>query len=213
MNIYVCDITYLLDLPCAEWLTDVRLARMQRYIQRKDQARCLAAGLLLRRIFGADEAKRVAVTSLGKPYLPGGPHFSLSHSGSKVVLLTSKHETGVDVEQIAPCSEAVACRVFTPHEQAWLLEQGTDEAFYRLWTGKESIMKALGLGFQLAPESFEIQPVQSGPNFVLGRAWHLYWHILDGHMLCCASSVPDAKTKIIHLCREELLNPHRMEEC
>jgi len=205
MNLYISDIANLLDLPGAELLTNARLTRMHRYIQREDKARCLAAGLMLRRIFGPDEAKRITVSPLGKPYLPDGPHFSLSHSGKLVVLLTDDCEAGVDVEQIVPYCEAVARQVFSPNEQAWLLEQGNDKAFYRLWTGKESIMKALGLGFQLAPESFEIQPVQSGPNFVLGRAWHLYWHILDGHMLCCASSVPHTNLSMIHLSLKELL--------
>lgn len=207
MNIYVCDITCLLDLPGAELLTNARLARMHRYIQREDKARCLAAGLMLRRVFGPDEARRVTVTPLGKPYLPGGAHFSLSHSGKLVVLLVDDREAGVDVEQIAPCCEAVARRVFSSGEQAWLLAQGSDAAFFQLWTGKESIMKAMGLGFQLPPESFEILPGQSGPNFVLGRAWYLYWLILDGHMLCCASSTADAKIRITHLSREELLIP------
>lgn len=205
MNIYVCNITDLFDLPGSELLTNTRRTRMLRYIQREDKARCLAAGLMLRRVFGTQQAQRIAVTPLGKPYLPDGPNFSLSHSGSKVVLLTADHDAGVDVEQIVPYWEAVARRVFSPREQVWLHSQANDEAFYRLWTGKESIMKALGLGFQLPPESFEILPDQSGPNPVLGRAWYLQWQNVDGHMLCCASSVPDTKMEIIHLSREELL--------
>jgi len=205
MNLYISDIANLLDLPGAELLTNARLTRMHRYIQREDKARCLAAGLMLRRVFGPDEAQRITVTPLGKPYLPDGPHFSLSHSGRLVVLLVDDCEAGVDVEQIAPYCPAVAQRVFSRREQMWLAMQENDEAFYQLWTGKESIMKALGLGFQLPPESFEILPDQPGPNPVLGHRWYLHWQKLDGHMLCCASSVPDAKTRISRLCREELL--------
>lgn len=212
MNIYVSDITNLLDLPGSGQLTPARRARMQRYIRLEDRARCLAAGLLLRRVFGPEAAQRIAVTPLGKPYLPGGAHFSLSHSGSKVVLLTSAHEAGVDVEQIVPYCQAVARQVFSPREQAWLHEQGTDEAFYRLWTGKESIMKALGLGFQLPPESFEIHPETHVPNHVLNRAWYLQWRNLDGHMLCCAASVPDEAFSLTPLSREELLYPCNTEE-
>lgn len=212
MNIYVCDITNLLDLPGTELLTNARLTRMHRYMQREDRARCLAAGLMLRRVFGQEEAQRIAVTPLGKPYLPDGPHFSLSHSGKLVVLLVDDREAGVDVEQIAPYCEAVARQVFSSNELAWLLEQGNDEAFYRLWTGKESIMKALGLGFQLPPERFEIQPEPRMPNHVLNRTWYLQWENLDGHMLCCASSSPDTKISITHFCRDELLKPCRTEE-
>lgn len=205
MNIFASNMTDFLDLPGTELLTSTRLMRMQRYIQREDKARCLAAGLMLRRVLGEEAAQRVAVAKLGKPYLPDGPHFSLSHSGKMVVLLVDEHEAGVDVEQIVPYCKAVARRVFSPHEQAWLHMQTNEEAFFRLWTGKESIMKALGLGFQFPPESFEILPEPCAPNHVLGRAWYLNWRKLDGHMLCCAASVPNVEMKIIHLSRKELL--------
>lgn len=205
MNIYTSDITNFLDLPGAELLTDTRLMRMRRYVRPEDQARCLAAGLMLRRVLGEEPAKRVAVANLGKPYLPGGPHFSLSHSGKLVVLLVDEHEAGVDVEEIVPYCRAVARRVFSPREQAWLHAQADEESFFRLWTGKESIMKALGLGFQLAPESFEISPEPCAPNRVLGRTWYLNWKKLDGHMLCCAASVPDPEMEIVPLSRKELL--------
>lgn len=205
MNIYMCDITNLLDLPGTELLTPARLTRMYRYMQREDRARCLAAGLMLRRVFGPDKAERISVTPLGKPYLPDGPHFSLSHSGKLVALLVDDCEAGVDVEQIAPYCPAVAQRVFSPREQMWLAMQENDEAFYRLWTGKESVMKALGLGFQLPPERFEIHPEPHVPNHVLNRTWYLQWRNLDGHMLCCASSVPQTNLSIIHLSRKELL--------
>lgn len=205
MDIYVSEITEFPDLPGMELLTDTRRARLLRYLRQEDQARCLAAGLMLRRRFGPERAQSISVTPLGKPYLPEGPHFNLSHSGNKVVLLVSEQEAGVDIEQIAPWCEAVARRVFSVREQDWLRTQETDAGFYRLWTGKESIMKALGLGFQLPPESFEIHPNQSGPNVVGGKAWYLHWKELEGHMLCWAVSAPGTAPKIISLTREELL--------
>lgn len=205
MKVYVCDISELLDFPGTQLLTQARHARMLRYYQAADKARCLAAGLMLRRVLGAKQAQQIALTPLGKPYLSGGPHFNLSHSGRKVVLLVSTDVAGVDIEQIAPYSDAVAKRVFTPREQAWLKRQESDDAFYRLWTGKESIMKALGLGFQLPPESFEILPEQGMANHVLAQTWYLHWTTLDGHMLCSATALPNAKMELVHLSRKELL--------
>lgn len=205
MDIYVSDITEFTDLPGVNLLTDTRQARLLRYLRQEDKARCLAAGLMLRRHFGPERAGAVRVTPLGKPYLPEGPHFSLSHSGNKAVLLVSKQEAGVDIEQIGPWSEAVARRVFSERERDWLRTQETDQGFYRLWTGKESIMKALGLGFQLPPESFEIHPDRSGPNAAGGKAWYLQWKELEGHMLCWAASAPRTVPEIIFLTREELI--------
>ena len=202
---YVCDISELNDLPGAELLICARRERMLRYLHREDMARCLAAGLMLRRVFGDNRAKHILVSPLGKPYLSGGPYFNLSHSGNKVVLLVGNQELGVDIEQIVPYSQPVAQRVFTDSEQTWLKSQQSNEAFYRLWTGKESIMKAMGLGFQLPPESFEIIPQQAVPNTVHGHEWFLHWQMLEGHMLCCALSISNAKIEIISLSRVELL--------
>ena len=195
----------MMDLSGSMLLTEERRERMQRYIQLPDRARCLTAGLMLRAVFGSDKAQRIITTPLGKPYLPDGQCFNISHSGDKVVLLVADCDAGVDVEQICPYPRAVARRVFTSVEQEWLQNQKNDAAFYRLWTGKESIMKALGVGFRLPPESFEILPEESGPNSVMGRSWFLQWQQLDGHMLCCASCVPDEKVKLIFLSKKELL--------
>ena len=204
-TVYVCDISYLHDLPGVELLTPMRRERMFRYRLHEDRARCLVAGLMLRCVFGGTQAESIMNSSLGKPFLPSGPFFNLSHSGSKVVLLVGEQELGIDIEQITPYSQQVARRVFTDCELEWLDIQQSDEAFFRLWTGKESIMKALGQGFQLPPESFEISPTQAVPNNVCGRDWFLHWQVLEGHVLCCASSSANIKYKTMTLNREDLL--------
>ena len=205
MKIYLSSISQLMDMPGMELLPCARRERIQRYMHLSDKVRCLTAGLMLRAVLGAEQVGRITFSSLGKPYLPDGPYFNLSHSGDLVVLAVDSHVVGIDVERIAPYPKAMAQRVFTPHEQAWLEESKNDEVFYRLWTGKESILKALGLGLQLPPESFEICPEQAGPNFVMDRPWFLCWRQLRGHMLCCASSVPCGKPQWVCLTREELL--------
>lgn len=204
-TVYVCDISELYDLPGVELLTSIRRERLFRYRFHEDRVRCLTAGLMLRYVFGGTQAERIVNTSLGKPYLPCGPFFNLSHSGSKVVLLVGDQELGVDIEQITPYSQLVAQRVFTDCELAWLNTRQSDEAFFRLWTGKESIMKASGKGFSLLPESFEINPTQAVSNCVCGYDWFLHWQVLEGHMLCCASSLADVSYETKILSGEKLL--------
>jgi len=205
MRIFICDIRGLLDLSGVELLEQERRQRMFRYRRPEDRARCLAAGLMLRSVLGKDAAASISASGFGKSFLPGGPCFNLSHSGHKVVLLVGEQAVGVDVEYIAPYPAEVAGRVFTAAEQRWLLQQGTDEAFFRLWTGKEAIMKALGLGFQLPPESFEIAPDACSPQSVCGRRWHLHWLEADGHMICTASERPCRPAGPILLTPEDLL--------
>jgi 4'-phosphopantetheinyl transferase len=205
MKLYISDIRGLFDLPGIELLDERRRNRVYRYRRLEDQARCLAAGLMLRSVFGEDDASRMTVSQFGKPILPKGLYFNLSHSGNKVVLLADERSVGVDVELMTPCSKSVAKKVFTTVEQNWLRCQATDEAFFRLWTGKESIMKALGLGFHLPPESFEICPDAGISNIVCGQSWYLHWLVLDHHMICTAAEHPCTPTMPILLSRNELL--------
>ena len=47
------------------------------------------------------------------------------------------------------------------------------ERFFTLWTLKESLMKAAGLGLQLQPDSFEVLPfLRNEPVFLLGKEWY-----------------------------------------
>ena len=205
MKLFISNAKDLLDLRGIEFLDEDRKRRVYRYLRLEDKARCLTAGLMLRRVFGREATAHMTFSQFGKPVLPGGSFFNLSHSGDKVVLLADEQEVGVDVEQIIPYSCAVAEKVFTASEQKWLRRQATDEAFYRLWTGKEAIMKALGLGFQLPPESFEILPDSFLPNSVCGRNWYLHWIEIDGHMICTAAGHAGKPDGPVLLTKNELL--------
>jgi len=107
--------------------------------------RSLGAGLLLRHYIGEGP---FSYGEFGKPYLPGGPPFSLSHGGELVVLAVGEQgtELGVDVERTdRSWRGAVARRLFTQEEQRWL--NGSSERFFRLWTRKEAVLKCRGSGF------------------------------------------------------------------
>ena len=103
----------------------------------------------------------------GKPWLPDRPglHFSLSHSGELVLCSLSDAELGCDVETPRRVNAALVRRFFHPDEQRWLfsLPQGEqDAAFLRLWTLKESYVKAIGLGLSLPLDAFCVLPEGEG---------------------------------------------------
>lgn len=84
----------------------------------------------------------------GKPYFDsqGAPCFSLSHSGSIWGCAFSTDEIGFDVERVRMRDwAAVAERFFHPVERDFALARG-EEAFFLLWTAKESYVKYLGTG-------------------------------------------------------------------
>ena len=88
-------------------------------------------------------------------------HFSFSHSGERVLCAVSDADIGCDLERLHSFDLHVAERFFHPTEAAYLVslpEEQRTEAFFRLWTGKESFMKATGLGFALPMKDFAIVP-------------------------------------------------------
>ena len=76
-------------------LSPQRRDRVLRCHNSETAAGIAAAGLLLAEYVADEEA--LLRTPEGKPYLPGGPEFSLSHGGDLAVLLISDTPCGVDV--------------------------------------------------------------------------------------------------------------------
>lgn len=106
-------------------------------------------------------------TNYGKPYafLRGQPvpfTFNVSHSGRHGVIAFSRigdigvdvqvHRQEIDLKQIA--------KSYFHHSEIKLLERcdkhETLNLFYRIWTLKESIIKAIGKGFYTNPKGFSL---------------------------------------------------------
>jgi 4'-phosphopantetheinyl transferase len=84
----------------------------------------------------------------GKPLL-AGLYFNLSHSGDLAALvLSTRHPVGVDIEAIQPVDALGLARDhFAPSEAALIADACHPvAAFFRLWTRKEAVLKAHGLG-------------------------------------------------------------------
>lgn len=156
-----------------------RREKTMRYAFRADQNLSLGAELLLRkalRDFGLKNYEPSFRTGEhGKPYLVGEemPFFSLSHAGSWVLCAVSPDECGCDIEKIRDIDRNLARRFFCPGETL-AIEQEAGEAqkadmFFRLWTLKESYMKATGLGMSLPFDAFEIS-LAGGVPVLLGES-------------------------------------------
>lgn len=110
----------------------------------------------------APEALAFAVSPWGRPELaaPAGLHFSLSHAQAHGALAVSRRgPVGVDVEEIRPVEPEVAAQFFSAAEQAALARLPPAQrlqGFYRCWTRREAVLKALGRGFSLPPETFDV---------------------------------------------------------
>jgi 4'-phosphopantetheinyl transferase len=131
--------------------------RLARFRRPADRARYLAAHALVRLVLAGDgaSAARLAFDRScrcgvphGKPVLPGGPGFSLSHAGDLVgVAVRPNGVVGLDVEQVRDVADLAALveHVHSPIERA--REAVPDRtAFFRTWTRKEALLKATGDG-------------------------------------------------------------------
>ena len=175
-----------------------RRQRADGYLRRRDALCCLAAEALLRCALGGGEFT-LEQEPQGKPCIKGRPdvHFSISHSGDWVVLAWGGSRMGVDVQQRRGIRrQAMARRWFSPEEQAWLEKHDTPEAFYRIWTGKESYLKYLGTGLHRPMDTFSV--------FSLEGPARLYHETLAGGYSLCLCTREDS-WQLRHLPLEEIL--------
>ncbi len=71
------------------------------------------------------------------------------------------------------------------------------ERFFRLWTLKESVMKATGLGMNLPPGSFEVLPLAEGkPATILGRCWYAWEGQADPCRISVCTEEPFEKVRV-----------------
>ena len=79
------------------------------------------------------------------PLPSNGIHWSLSHKPMCVAAVVSNARIGIDVEEIRPRGEKVFDRVAGDRE--WeLAEDRSWNTFFRYWTAKEAVLKAVGVG-------------------------------------------------------------------
>jgi 4'-phosphopantetheinyl transferase len=197
-TVYFTDIRRL--APC-DWnlgavLRPGRLEKARSYRLAEDRLRCLAGGLLIE---GVAQGREIAYNEHGMPLLPGGPWFSLSHSGNFACLaLSAASPVGIDLEiRREEDFEALGAAAFHPAELDFFLQRPGIELFFDIWTAKESYAKMLGTGFSVEPSRFCVLP----GNMVLlteERPCFRNFSLIKGYSLAlCATEPIDAYIKEI----------------
>ncbi len=153
----------------ASLLTVAEIARADRFRQAEDRRRCILGRGLLRRTLGralgvAPETVSFGVNAHGKPTLAdlSDIAFNLAHSGDYVLAAVGRaRAVGVDVERHRPDLDllAVGRQVFTAGELAVIAAAPPErrhDLFFRQWTFKEAVVKAVGIGLSLDLKRFEV---------------------------------------------------------
>lgn len=203
VKVYIADATVLKDdelfRRLYSGLDASRCAKADRFLFEKDKRLSVAAGALLKYALQLENISDIAikVSPYGKPYLAGEEevYFSLSHSEEMVMCAVAEKEVGCDVEKMAVLDRRLAEYVMTEHELDLIygLERDTEqqEMFFRLWTLKESYMKATGLGFRLVPKSFGM--IRREDRFIVAQTvderefFFNEYFLEDGYCYSCCS--------------------------
>lgn len=105
----------------------------------------------------------------GKPSIKGMPYynFSVSHSGNMIAFADSLEPIGIDIEIMGKSRPNTAKHFFTENEYKFILDsENQDEAFYRIWTSKESYVKMIGTGLSKSFRSFNVLDNEFSKYFI-----------------------------------------------
>ncbi len=180
-----------LDVPSARLeaskalLSPDERARMERYCFQHDQARFAHTRAVLRRLLGDVLGMPAAAVSFaygphGKPRVRTASmdvRFNVSHSHEvALIAIALGREVGIDVERrrAVPDAGTIARDSFPPSEAAL-----GDEAFLELWTRKEAVLKASGLGLAEGLSDVEVGVRPLAERSVVALATHGSWSLLS----------------------------------
>lgn len=131
---------------------------------------------LLQKEFGIKEEP--VILPEGKPVFESRSdvQFSISHSGDYAALAFGKNPLGVDIECQRRINLKVAKRFFSKEEYDYLSGaegKEQEDAFCRIWTGKEAVVKAAGCGLSCPLHAFSV--LQETVT-LFGKQYALYRH-------------------------------------
>ena len=200
-KVYIADAAVLADAErfCFyyEQMPPYRKKKIDAVKQEKSKRLSLGAGILLNtalRAAGVDgRTADMAMTDAGKPFIKNRPDlgFNLSQSGDRVMCAVAGASVGCDVERIGRGGEAIAQRYFTAAEYAAIRAAADPQKmFCRLWTLKESYVKAVGAGLGMPLNSFNIVIGADGSaaaDFGADAARYRFyeWSFDDGYCYAC----------------------------
>jgi 4'-phosphopantetheinyl transferase len=198
------------DGPWPESYWQSRLARLPqslqkkllRYRRRQDRQLGLLGKLLLleglrQSGFDTDCLEDLKFSPQGRPFLPTGPDFNISHSGSRAVCAICSHgRVGIDLEEYRRLTPGEFALVMTPQEMAHIRE--ADDPSYRLlqfWTAKESAAKAhgVGLGYDFKKLNFDKAGLCVNNQVYVVR--HL--SLVSDYLCCVATELEQVSIQVI----------------
>ena len=163
-DLYIAGIDEIPNDDFTEAISEYRLKKAKNYKNEDDRKLSILSSLLLDKALKkhdlSERDMKYTFNAYGKPYFANAEdlHFSISHSGEYAMVVLSDKEIGCDIQQIKNINLSIADRFFTAEERKYVK---CTENFFRIWTLKESFIKAIGKGLALPLNSFSIKGLDS----------------------------------------------------
>lgn len=156
MKIYIDENIDDFDLDEAmTLLSEQRREQVARYKLEGPRRQAVAAYLLLRKalreMYGIYDAPVFEYDANGKPSILGHPEifFNLSHCRKAVACVVADSPVGIDVEETCRFSDSIARYTLDDEEYESVVKaDNPSQAFIRLWTMKEALLKYTGEGLR-----------------------------------------------------------------
>lgn len=174
-------IIYTLHLPeyygltkdLIHFLNPEELSRVERYYKDKDRNQFIICRAILKFVLSAYTQLDITTINIDyhfnkKPFLSSHPwlFFNISHSEDLAVIAISRNKVGIDVEYIFKDFDfsSLLPDIFDSNE-ALAIENAVNvnHTFYKLWTRKEALVKAVGTGID---DDFKNIPSLDGHHLV-----------------------------------------------
>lgn len=206
--IYITNISEV-SLNDINLLSEYRREKAERKRHNSDKLSSIAASMLLRYALkqsGIWEADMLySENEHGKPYFKNCPEikFSLSDSNNYAACVVSNTDAGIDIQELVTNMDflRLAKRYFTKSEYEYVCKNG-EKGFFKLWTRKESLLKALGLGISAGLDAFEVL----SDTFVFGDTKFGFFDCEingDAKLSCC--SLGGRENQFVFVPRHELI--------
>ncbi len=167
-DLYIAGIDEIPNDDFTETISEYRLKKAKNYKNEDDRKLSILSSLLLDKALKkhdlSERDMKYTFNAYGKPYFANAEdlHFSISHSGEYAMVVLSDKEIGCDIQQIKNINLSIADRFFTAEERKYVK---CTEDFFRIWTLKESFIKAIGKGLALPLNSFSIKGLDSDKSY------------------------------------------------
>ena len=161
IDIYYCEISE--ELTGSQWedffsiLPPDQKERNNRFKKWEDRHSHLFGRLLLQKGlvnkgYAENILSSIQTTGFDKPYINEAIDFSISHSKNYVICaISEKASLGIDIEKKDSAIDITQIAEFLSPFEKHYIDHSINQiaAFYRIWTRKESLIKANGKGFSL----------------------------------------------------------------